>query len=128
MNFIQRYKLKRQQNFFDLTPVANYQHERNSDGVVVVLIPRFDKHFIGRLIEKKSSKKEIRTDLDSNGSKVYLLIDGKRTVYDIFKMINDGSDLHLEQAQERIITYLRMLYNSGIIEFKELKKNKYKKD
>jgi hypothetical protein len=124
MNFIQRYKLKRKQNFFDMTPIANYKHEINSDGIVVVLIPRFDNHFIGKWLNKTSSKKEIKSDLDEQGSKVYLLIDGKRTVFDIYKIIKDKEILDLEQAQERIITYLRMLYNNGLVEFKELRKKK----
>ncbi|MEI6091873.1 MAG: PqqD family protein [bacterium] len=124
MNIIQRYKLKRKQNFFDMTPVRNYEHEINDKGIVVVLIPRFDNHFVGKWLNKISSKKEIRTDLDESGSKVWLLIDGKRTVYDIFKVIKSEGILDLEQAQERIVTYLRMLYNNGLIEFKEFKKGK----
>jgi hypothetical protein len=122
MNIIQRYKLKRKQNFFDMTPITNYKHEINSEGIVVVLIPRFDNHFVGKWLNKKSSKKEIKTDLDKSGSKVWLLIDGKRTVYDIYKIVKDESLLDLEQVQERIVTYMRMLYNNGLIEFKEFKK------
>lgn len=123
MNFIQKYKLKRTQNFFDMTPIRNYKFETNEEGVVVVLIPRFDNHFIGKWLNNRSSKKEIRTDLDEAGSKVWLLIDGTRTVYDIFKVIKEESLIDIEQAQDRIVTYLRMLYNNGLIEFKEFKKN-----
>jgi hypothetical protein len=127
MNFIQRYKLKRKQNFFDMTPIANYAHEVNIDGIVIVLIPRFDNHIIGKWLNKKSSKKEIKTDLDEQGSKVYLLIDGKRTVFEIYKIIKEEGILDIEQAQERIVTYFRMLYNNGLIEFKELGKKIIKK-
>lgn len=121
MNLLKKYKLRREQNFFDMVPVQNFQYEMKDENLAVVLIPRFDKNPIGRFLERRSSKKEIRAELDEIGTTVWLAIDGKATVFDIAKILRAQMGV-IEQADNRTVEYLKQLYHHSFIDFKEYNK------
>lgn len=120
MNIIKKYKLKRQKNFYNLIPTRNYDYEINNEGLVIVLIPRFDDNLIGRWLKSKSDKREIRTDLDDIGSELWKLIDNEKTVYEISKEYKNNIDISINQLEERVLIFFSMLYNNGLINFKNL--------
>ena len=55
--------------------------------------------------------------LDELGSKVWLLIDGKTTVYDIGKKFEDKFGSKCQPVYERLIMYIRYLNRRGWISF-----------
>lgn len=116
MNILKKFKLKRNQNFYDMVPKRKFEHKLNSNGKVEIIIPRFDDNFIGRLISKQSSKENIKAELDEIGTIVWLAIDGKNTVFDISKKLKEKID-DQKQVEERTVEYLKHLYDSSFVDF-----------
>jgi adenylate kinase family enzyme len=119
MNPWKKYKLKRNQNFFDLTPERTFESTKDINGIVTIHIPRFDNNAIGRFLSSKSTKEDIKAELDETGSIVWEAIDGKNTVFDITKILRKRMD-SIEQADERTVEYMKKLYDNSFINFKEL--------
>lgn len=120
LSFLKKRNIKRNTNFFDLTPIRVYDHEINKNGLVELLIPRFDKNIIGQYLEKKSGKQAIKAELDEIGSKVWLVIDSKKSVFEISKVLReDFIDESKENIESRTVEYMRILYNNGFINLKD---------
>ncbi len=119
MNPWKKYKLKRNQNFFDLTPEKAFESTKDINGIVTIQIPRFDNNFVGKFLSSKSTKENIKAELDEIGSIVWESIDGKKTVFDITKILRKRLD-NIEQADERTVEYMKNLYDNSFVNFKEL--------
>jgi hypothetical protein len=64
----------------------------------------------------------IRANLDEIGSKVWLLIDGKRKVGDIAIILKEELKEKVEPVYDRLYLFMNQLYQNGFIYFSELKK------
>ncbi len=119
MNPWKKYKLKRNQNFFDLTPEKAFESTKDENGIVTIQIPRFDNNVIGRFLASKSTKDNIKAELDETGSIVWEAINGKNTVFDITKILRKKIG-DIKQADNRTVEYMKNLYDNSFINFKEL--------
>ncbi len=110
-------------NLLELTPVAKYSHQVNSDGLIDVLVPRFKGSIMQKFVPKSKSK-FIRANLDVIGTEVWRLIDGKRKVSDIAIAIDEKLGEKVQPVYDRLNVFLTQLHNNGFIYFLELNKEK----
>lgn len=78
------------------------------DGLVEVLVPRFDGAILGRFLMPRLKKPFFSIRLDKFGSFVWLRIDGVTTVgkiYELFDAQNPGE----EMSRERVALFVRAL-------------------
>lgn len=109
-------KINKDDNFLELVPkkIQNYKWEVNEDGLVKIIIPRegiLDK--IVRFFFK--TPKEMKIDLDEQGSSVWKLIDGKNNIEDIGSSLKDEFGKKAEPVYERLGTYINILRNNNFI-------------
>jgi len=107
-------------NYLDLTPCRNQEHIIE-DGRVRLIIPKFKSNIMKSLIPKKKSD-TFKVKLDDLGSEVWLLIDGKKRVSEIAKLLREKIGDKAEPAEERVSKFLTNLLYQKFIYFKELKK------
>lgn len=109
-------------NLLDLTPVRINGHEE-VDGLVNILIPKFKKEFMKKIIPKNKSK-DIRVKLDELGSAAWLAIDGNKKVLSIVEELKQTFGEKIEPAVERVSQFINGLYANNLLYFKELRKEK----
>ena len=106
-----------QYNFALYIPVIKHPQWQNEAGRVKLICTIKDpvRRFAGWLVKRTPVS---ILDLDEQGSKAWLLIDGEKSIFEISKEINrDGKDSP-EEALRRLVTFLRYLAIKGWISFK----------
>jgi len=116
-------KKKKDVNYLDLIPEMNFQWEKNPEGRVVLLIPRFKNPLLKKLGSKMGKSEFLRVTLDEIGTGVWQLIDGNRTVGEIGKVLEaqqqeKGNSEPFPQLYERLTKYFTSLYHHRFIGFK----------
>lgn len=117
--FFTRRKILKSTNALELTPFKKNEHEQNTEGLVVILIPKFKKNELKFLVPRRKSE-HIRMNLDELGSAVWLAIDGKKKIKIISQELSEKFREKIHPAEERILKFLSQLYNNKLISFKEL--------
>jgi hypothetical protein len=119
-------KLKKEElkkiNYLELTPVRVHEFSEKDDGLVDVLVPRFQGGLFKKIFQEKLKSKHIRANLDELGSFVWLTMDGEKKVIDIAKETELKFGEKVSPVFERITMFMTQLYRNGFIYFKELKK------
>jgi hypothetical protein len=116
-----------QYNYLLYVPVIKHTDFSTKDGIVTL----YFKH--NKPIEKFASwliKKKDVSDitLDKEGSTAWLLMDGKKNIYEIALEVAKVSGDTEKVAIERLITYSTYLSRRGWIHFKEVKSMEPKDD
>jgi Coenzyme PQQ synthesis protein D (PqqD) len=111
---------KEQYNYLLYVPVIKHTDFSTNEGLVTL----FFKH--DKPIEKFASwlvrkSKESDLTLDKAGSAAWLLMDGKRNIYEIAVEMSKISGDEEKVAIERLITFSTYLSRKGWIHFKEVK-------
>lgn len=115
-------KKKRELNYLEMTPIAIYSHEFNSDGKIDVLVPRFSDKVLGKLLQPRLKNKYIKANLDEFGSATWQLIDGNNSVTRIGELLTEKFGEQIQPVYDRLTLFLTQLYNAGFISFKELER------
>lgn len=90
------------------------------DGIVEVTVE--NKGFYNTLAQKLFKKPRYSfIKLDENGSCVWQLIDGKKTIYEIGQILEKEQKEAGTQLYERLCTYCKILENNKYITFVEEK-------
>lgn len=108
---------KEKYNFALYIPVIKENHwDVNDEGRVTLHLTVKDpvRRFTGWLV-KRSPKTEL--DLDELSSKVWCLIDGKRTIYDISKEMAKDSATPDDELR-RLVTFIRYCSKKGWVGYK----------
>ena len=105
-------------NFALYVPVIKYKNWDNIDGSVKLYFIIKDpiRRFAGWLV-KKSPCNDLT--FDEMCSKTWLLVDGKRTIFEISKLVNNDNKDSMEESLRRVVTFFRYLAKKGWITFKE---------
>ncbi|CAH2214763.1 PqqD family protein [Tepidibacter aestuarii] len=114
-------KIKKDDNFLELVPkkTCGYKWKINENGFVQIIIPRegrLDK--IVRFFFK--TPKEMKIDLDEQGSCVWKLIDGENNIEDIGSNLKDEFGKKAEPIYERLGTYINILRNNDFIKLEKV--------
>lgn len=97
-------------NYLDYIPVYNekYKSEINESGEVTIFIENnglFNK--IAQKLLKKPKTTQIH--LDEMGNFIWPLIDGKRSILDISKLVHEEFGENAEPLYNRLVQYIRNL-------------------
>lgn len=103
-------------NTLNKVPVVNptvgtFIHD---DGLVTISYPRYKKAWQVRFLLPKGRKNEIKLDFDQNGSAVWKLIDGKRTVRQILYELQETGEGQ-EQFNDRVVLFLQSLVQNDFV-------------
>ncbi len=107
-------KKNKEDNFLLYIPKIKHEEWEERKGKVY-LIFHHDKDiekFI-RWLFKKSTVSDM--ELDKRGSAVWKLIDGKKNIYEIAKIMSEKFGDTPEDSQQRLIMYIRYLLKKGWI-------------
>ena len=106
--------MSKNQNLFDLIPVIDERITAENEGELVVLtFPRFRSKFIQKYLVREKAK-IVRIRLDTHGSAVWRLIDGKRNVSIISEKLAEHFQ-HEENYEYRVVEFISQLYRQGFV-------------
>ncbi len=107
-------------NWLDVVPVVKEKIGTivHDDGLISILIPRFNQAWMAKLFLPKNKKNEIRVNFEANGTAVWKQIDGQKTVREILQSLAKTGEGQ-EKYNDRVILFLQNLYNSGFIVVKK---------
>jgi len=112
---------KPKKNFLDMIPVRNITEFTREGDKITLMIPKFKSEWMRKWLIPANRSKYFRIHLDETGSKVWLLIDGKKNTDEICNHLgNSGSD-HIHEDDSvalRVTEFLRQLYKNRFIVFK----------
>lgn len=122
LNFFQRRKILKGVNYLELTPFRLYEHEIEDNGLVTVLLPKFENKIFKSLFVTRNKSQFIRIKLDEFGSEAWLQVDGEKKVEKIAKCLLEKFGEKIEPVNERLTTFYTQLYMQRFISFNEIKK------
>ncbi|MEG1254286.1 PqqD family protein [Clostridium sp.] len=110
-----------EKNFLLYVPEIKHKDYKVDEKNIVTMYFQHNKvsEKFARWLVKKSNISA--TTLDEKCSAVWLLIDGKRNIYEIALEMADEFDDTKEIAIERLVTYMRYVSKKGWIKFTEVK-------
>lgn len=121
LSFSKRRKILKKANYLDLHPLKLHNEEIN-DNLVTVLIPKFQNKYIVEYIVPKLKSPDIKLKLDEIGSVTWLLLDGKKDVRTISKLLLEKFGEKIEPVNQRLTKFLTSLYEQRLITFQEINK------
>lgn len=98
-------------------PRRNRQWETTDNGLVVLIMPKFGDHALGRWLMKRLTKPTYHLKLDEIGSFVWHRCDGSKTVEQIEKELHNEFGEKVEPVRERLSLFMRSLEGSKSIEW-----------
>lgn len=102
-------------NLLDVVPCrcTHITTEKEGD-CIVIAFPRFKYGWMRRFLLPKGMSADIHVRLEENGTAVWEMIDGKRTVREMIEKLADRFN-HEENYESRITAYLLQLQKDGFI-------------
>lgn len=101
---------KQQTNYLDQIPVRNPQITWTTDEAGIVTLEIENKGAVNRIAQKLLKKPKVTyIHLDENGSFVWPLIDGKRTVMDIAQLVDAHFGEKAKPLYERLVKFFQVL-------------------
>lgn len=120
LSFSQRRKILKEANYLDLHPLRLHKEEIADENIVTIIIPKFKNRFIVQYIVPKLKSPDIKLKLDEIGSATWLLLDGKKDVREISKLLLEKFGDKIEPVNQRLTKFLTGLYEQRLITFKEI--------
>lgn len=122
VNFFRRRKILKNINYLELTPYRLHSEEKDENGLITILVPKFTNNFAKRLLEPTLKSKYMKIKLDELGSEAWKNTDGKKKVYQIANILTAKFGQRIQPVEERLTKFFTGLYLQNIISFNELKK------
>lgn len=107
-------------NLLELIPVQNIQWKKNEEDLIILLKPKFQNHFLQKHILPRLKKPHYRIKLDSVGSYIWKLCDGKHTVLDIGEALSKEFGEKIEPLYDRLSQFFQSMENNKFITLKGL--------
>ena len=105
-------------NLLELIPTRRFGFSENAEGDVTVDMPRFHVEWMQRLLVPRAKSPFIRVKLDAFGSHVWKHIDGSLNVLRISERLRTEFGETLEQPEERVAAFMKLLQRRGFISLK----------
>jgi len=125
VNFFRRRSVLKKTNALDLIPLRLLEHQQRDETTVDILLPRFKKAWIARTMKPFNPKTEIHIKLDAFGSACWMMIDGKKSVSEICKKLEQDFPDRLNSEEEifdRVTKFMMILYQQRFISFQQILK------
>lgn len=101
---------KQQPNYLDMIPVRNPEINWTTDESGIVTLEIENKGVANRIAQKLLKKPKITyIHLDENGSFVWPLIDGRKTVMDIAALVDEHFGEKAKPLYERLVRFFQIL-------------------
>ncbi|MEI7489805.1 MAG: PqqD family protein [Bacteroidota bacterium] len=126
VSFFKRRKILKQANTLDLHPIKLLGSEKREEDTLNILLPRFKNNLANKLFQPKWKEEFIKIKLDAFGSAVWEQLDGNRNTGEICNKLRDTFPEKLqppEETEDRVSTFLSMLYQQRFISFREIQKD-----
>lgn len=117
-------KVSKSENYLDLIPlrIEKFKWQQDEKGNVTIFVE--NTGLFNRLAQKLLKKPKVsQVHLEELGSFIWILIDGKLTVYDIAGLVKKEFGQKAEPLYERLVPYMRSLENCGFIQMKSAGKD-----
>ncbi len=111
-------------NLLELVPEQLVKSEKEEDGIVTVLGPRFRSGFMKRLIGSRMKSPYFRIKLDDIGATVWESIDGERNIGVIAQILRDKFGERIEPCHDRLAMFFTQLEMSRFIHYTNLEEVK----
>ena len=101
---------KQKPNYLEMIPVRNPEINWTTDKAGIITLEIENKGVANRIAQKLLKKPRITyIHLDENGSFVWPLIDGKRTVMDIAQLVDAHFGEKAKPLYERLVKFFQIL-------------------
>ena len=115
-----RKKIDSSINYLELTPVRNFDHVIEENGLVSVFVPKFDIKWIDTIMSRIVKSRFFKAKLDEFGTETWLEMDGNKSVQMISEHLSQKFGEKINPVGERLTKFLTELYKYNFITFKEL--------
>jgi hypothetical protein len=105
-------------NLLELIPAPDIQWETDERGLVVLLKPKIQNHFLARTLLPKMKNPYYKIKLDKVGSSFWKFCDGKRNIKEIAAMQKNKFGEAVEPLYDRISQFLQILQKHKLITFR----------
>jgi len=102
-------------NLLNLIPKRNRQWEVGDGDRVVILRPKFEKHWLGRWLLSRMENPHYRIRLDTYGSWVWKRCDGRATVGEIAESLKGQFGDSVEPVYQRLALFIQQLWRGRFI-------------
>ena len=111
-------KKKQSENYLEYVPQRTPETEFTEDEAGIVTLTKEWTGFYNRIAQRFFHRPRVsHIDLDGYGSFIWKLIDGKRTVYDISRKLDEAYP-GMEKSLSRLIKFLELLRDHHFIVWK----------
>lgn len=100
-------------------PAQNREWLENDEGQVVLLIPKFGAHRLGRWLMSRMKEPNYRVKLDEVGSFVWRRCDGANTVDEIGKQLAEQFGDKVAPVRERLDIFFKQLSRGESLKWQE---------
>lgn len=114
-------EIKNKENFFEYIPVRNIEWDKDEKERVYLIKEKSKKKFMKKIIWFFSKSQVFKIHLDELGTSVWLLIDGKRNVYEIIQEMGKNHKDNLDQAEQRVSNFFILLKKNKFVDFINLR-------
>jgi hypothetical protein len=105
-------------NLLDLVPERKRDFRNEANGRVTVLVPRFGDGRVGEFVQGLLRRPPVSLRLDEVGTAVWMLCDGRRSVYEIGGRLKEKFGDRIDPVYERLGDFLRQMRRAGIIDWR----------
>lgn len=111
-------KVRIEDNFLDYVPVRKVEWEREENGKVYLIKEKSKNKLMKKIIDLFNKSQFFNIHLDKLGTSAWLLIDGKRSVYEINEKMKEEFGEDLYQAEQRLCLFFTLLKKNKFVDFK----------
>lgn len=120
--FRKKKKELKELNLLELTPYRFYGEETDSEGNVIVLIPKFKNKILVKYLLPRMKSRNFKLKLDKFGSGVWLLLNGENNIKFIAEELVRKFGDEIQPIYERLPKFMTMLYTNKLISFREIER------
>jgi hypothetical protein len=107
-------------NFLDYIPVRKIEWQQDENGRVYLIKEKTRNKLLKKIIDFFNKSQFFRIHLDRIGSSAWLLIDGKRSIYDIHREMKAEFGEEFHQSEQRLCFFFAMLKKNKFLDFNDL--------
>ncbi len=112
---------KNKENFFEHIPVRNIEWDKDEKERVYLIKEKSKKKFMKKIIWFFNKSQVFKIHLDELGTSAWLLIDGKRNVYEIIQEMKKNHEGKFDQAEQRVSNFFILLKKNKFVDFINLR-------
>ncbi|MBN2183866.1 MAG: PqqD family protein [Candidatus Krumholzibacteriota bacterium] len=107
-------------NLLELIPEKLVDDEIDDDGIITLLVPRYNNRLLKKLNKRTPSKRFVKIRLDEIGSGTWSSIDGKKDVRKIGETMREKFGNAIEPCYDRLGIFMTKLEYEKYIRYKNL--------